>query len=163
MTMTQADRETLARNIAQITKNAALVTSAFPSIIMRADLTDAEAVQFKAVYPEWSDLMGQVVKEDWIIAHEGELYRIGQPELTISETYVPGTTGTEALYSHISIDEEGYEYWKEWDGVTGLYQEGDIRRDPEDEQLYICKGNNCTYGPPHSTPDWWELYNPEAA
>lgn len=157
------DTTDLASNIQAITKNASTIIAAFPSIIMRADLTDAEAVQFKAVYPEYYNLMGQVVKQGWIIAHEGELYRIGQPELTISETYVPGTTGTEALYSHISIDEEGYEYWKEWDGVTGLYNEGDIRRDPEDEQLYICTGNNCTYGPPHSTPEWWELYDPEAA
>lgn len=158
-----ADTETIAANIKALTKNAALITQALPSMIMRADLTDKEAVKFKALYPEYSNLMGQVVKQDWIIAHEGELYRCGQPELTISETYVPGATGTEALFSHISIDEEGYEYWKAWDGVTGLYQEGDIRRDPEDEQLYICKGDNCTYGPPHSTPDWWEVYNPEAA
>lgn len=158
-----ADTETIAANIKALTKNAALITQALPSMIMRADLDDAEAVKFKALYPEYSDLMGKVVKQGWIIAHEGELYRIGQPELTISETYVPGTTGTEALFSHIKIDEEGYEYWKVWDGVTGLYNKGDIRRDPNDEQLYICKNDNCTYGPPSTTPDWWDLYTPEAA
>lgn len=156
------DTTNLVSNIQAITKNASTIIAAFPSIIMRADLTDAEAVQFKAVYPEWSEFVGTELKQGWIIAHEDELYRIGQTH-TAQSQWVPGTTGTEALYSHISIDEEGYEYWKEWDGVTGLYQEGDIRRDPEDEQLYICKGDNCTYGPPHSTPDWWELYNPEAA
>ena len=154
-----ATKEDIQANIVSIVRNSAEIAQALPSIIMRADLSDKEAVQYKALYPEYTNLMGQTVKQGWIIAHEGELYRCGQPTLVISETYVPGTTGTESLFSHIQIDEEGYEYWKEWDGITGLYNVDDIVRDPEDEQLYICISPNCTYGPPHSTPDFWELYN----
>ena len=146
-------------NLQKITTNFVPVVAAFPSILMRADLSDKEAVQYKALYPEYSNLIGQTVKQGWIIAHEGELYRCGQPTLVISETYVPGATGTESLFSHIRIDEEGYEYWKEWDGITGLYEVDDIVRDPYDEQLYICISPNCTYGPPHSTPTFWEIYN----
>lgn len=155
--LTQADKVARAKEIFSITKDSSAVTEAFPSILMRANLSDEEAVKFEDMYPVWTP--GETYTLDWIIRYEGdgELYRIGQTH-TAQSQWVPGTTGTEALYSHINIDEEGYEYWKAWDGVTGLYQEGDIRRDPEDEQLYICTGNNCTYGPPHSTPDWWQLY-----
>ena len=156
MTMTQADREALARNIAQITKNAALVTTAFPSIIMRVDLTDTEAVQFKAVYPEWSELVGTELKQGWIIAHEGELYRIGQTH-TAQSQWVPGETGTDALYSHISINEDGYEVWKEWDGVSGLYDQDQIVHDPFDgDNLYKSKIPNNVWGPPSQQPNYWE-------
>lgn len=156
MTMTQADREALARNIAQITKNAALVTTAFPSIIMRADLTDTKAVQFKAVYPEWSELVGTELKQGWIIAHEGELYRIGQTH-TAQSQWVPGETGTDALYSHISINEDGYEVWKEWDGVSGLYNQDQIVHDPFDgDNLYKSKIPNNVWGPPSQQPNYWE-------
>ena len=154
-----ADKASILKNINTLTTHGLVSIDAMPSIVMRADLTDAEAAQYKTIYPEYKDLMGTVVKKGWIIAHEGELYRCGQPTLTISETYVPGTTGTEALFSHIRIGEDGYEYWKEWDGITGLYNVDDIVRDPEDEQLYICIKPNCTYGPPHSTPEFWEIYN----
>ena len=151
----------IAENLQELSTAAIPVMAVFPSILMRADLDDAEAVQYKALYPTYTELMGKVVKQGWIISHDGELYRCGQPTLTVSETYVPGTTGTESLYSHIHIDEQGYEYWKEWDGITGLYNVDDIVRDPEDEQLYICISPNCTYGPPHSTPDFWAPYSEE--
>lgn len=118
--------------------------------------TDAQALDFSELYEEYSDLTGKTVKQGQIIRHEGELYRIGQDH-TVQAQWGPGQTGTEALYSRISIT-GGYEDWKPWDGVTGLYQSGDIRRDPEDGKLYICTGDNCTYGPPHSTPDFWEIY-----
>ena len=146
----------LVNNIRNITRNTARITGAMPSIIMRANLSDAEAVKYADLYPEWT--VGETYKLDWIVSYEGELYRIGQPSITASETYLPGATGTESIYSHIKVDEEGYEYWKAWDGITGLYNVGDIVRDPEDEQLYICISPNCTYGPPHSVPSFWKLY-----
>ena len=120
-------------------------------------MADAQALSFSELYEEWSDLIGKTVTKGQIIRHDGELYRIGQDH-TAQAQWIPGQTGTEALYSHISI-EGGYEDWKPWDGVTGLYKSGDIRRDPEDGKLYICIGDNCTYGPPHSTPDFWQPYD----
>lgn len=146
----------LAANIQAITKNASTIIAAFPSIIMRADLTDTEAVQFKAVYPEWSELVGTEVKQGWIIAHEGELYRIGQTH-TAQSQWVPGATGTDALYSHISINEDGYEVWKEWDGVSGLYNQDQIVHDPFDgDNLYKSKIPNNVWGPPSQQPNYWE-------
>lgn len=151
-----ADTSTIAANIKALTKNAALITQALPSMIMRADLTDAEAVRFKAIYPEWSELVGTEVKQGWIIAHEGELYRIGQTH-TAQSQWVPGATGTDALYSHISINEDGYEVWKEWDGVSGSYEQDQIVHDPFDgDNLYKSKIPNNVWGPPSQQPNYWE-------
>lgn len=154
--MSNIDTNAIANNIMNITRNMAAISSVLPSIVMRANLNDAEAIKYKNLYPEWT--VGETYELGWIVSYEGELYRIGQPSITASETYLPGATGTESIYSHIKIDEEGYEYWKEWDGITGLYYVGDIVRDPEDERLYICISPNCTYGPPHSVPSFWKLY-----
>ena len=149
------DVNATAKNIQNLTRNAALISSVMPSIIMRADLTDAEAVQFKDIYPEWT--IGQTYKQNWILRYNGELYRIGQPEITASETYKPGDVGTESIYSHIEISEEGYEVWKEWDGVSGIYQQDQIVHDPFDEgNLYKSKIPNNVWGPPHEQPDYWE-------
>lgn len=150
------DTTNLAANIQAITKNASTIIAAFPFIIMQADLTDTEAVQFKAVYPEWSELVGTEVKQGWIIDHEGELYRIGQTH-TAQSQWVPGATGTDALYSHISINEDWYEVWKEWDGVSGLYDQDQIVHDPFDgDNLYKSKIPNNVWGPPSQQPAYWE-------
>lgn len=150
------DTTNLAANIQAITKNASTIIAAFPAIIMRADLTDTEVVQFKAVYPEWSELVGTELKQGWIITHEGELYRIGQTH-TAQSQWVPGETGTDALYSHISINEDGYEVWKEWDGVSGLYDRDQIVHDPFDgDNLYKSKIPNNVWGPPSQQPNYWE-------
>ena len=154
--MSNIDTNAIANNIMNLTRNMAAISSVLPSIVMRANLNDAEAIKYKNLYPEWT--VGETYELGWIVSYEGELYRIGQPSITASETHLPGATGTESIYSHIKVDEEGYEYWKEWDGITGLYDVGDIVRDPEDEQLYICISPNCTYGPPHSVPSFWKLY-----
>lgn len=136
----------------------AQLAAAVPMMVrtVSPQLTDKQAKSIALVFPEWTP--GETYVYHEIFRYEDELYRVGQPELVASEVYKPGDPGTESLYSHISIDEEGYEVWKPWDGITGLYNKGDIRRDPDDGQLYICIGDNCTYGPPHSTPSFWQLY-----
>lgn len=119
------------------------------------NLTDEQALSVSLLFEEYG--IGKWYTQGRIIRYGDDLFRIGQAH-TSQENWVPGSTGTEALYSKISISEDGYEDWKAWDGVTGLYNEDDIVRDPEDGLLYICISPNCTYGPPHSTPDFWKLY-----
>ena len=118
-------------------------------------LTDAQAVAVSLLFDEWA--VGVEYKRDFIIRYDDELYRIGQDH-TSQEQWVPGAVGTESLYSHIVIGNDGYEDWKEWDGITGLYQYGQIVRDSDDGQLYKSKIPNNTYGPPHEMPDYWEPY-----
>lgn len=117
--------------------------------------TDEQALAVSSLFEEWS--VGVEYKRNQIIRHDDEVYRIGQDH-TSQEQWVPGADGTTALYSHIVIDEEGYENWKQWDGITGLYNRGQVVRDPEDEKLYESKIDNSTYGPPHEMPYYWELY-----
>lgn len=131
------------------------VMGILPPIVMRANFTDNEAFQYRALYPQWT--IGYDYKKDWIISYNDELYRIGQDH-TSQEQWKPGEVGTESLYSHIVIDSDGYEDWKQWDGITGRYDLNQIVRDPEDKKLYRSTISNNTYGPPRSTPDYWELY-----
>ena len=128
---------------------------AFSPVIMRAGLSDEEAVTVVSLYPEWT--VGFDYKRNWIIRHDDNLYRIGQDH-TSQEQWVPGETGTEALYSKIEITEGGYEVWQEWDGVSGSYANGQIVKDPTDEQLYQSLIDNNVWGPPSTQPTYWQLY-----
>lgn len=95
--------------------------------MMVSQLTDEQAVQIPLIFQEWKDLIGKKVKADeTILRHEGELYRVAQDH-TIQEQWVPGETGTESLYTHISFDPEtGYEEWQRPLGTHDAYSEGDI-------------------------------------
>lgn len=120
------------------------------------NLTDKQALNLYLLFDVW--VVGMNCKKDHIIRYNGELYRIGQNH-TAQEQYKPGGEGTTALYSHIQITEDGYEVWKAWDGVSGLYSEGQIVEDPEDGKLYKSKIPNNVWGPPHTFLDYWELYD----
>ena len=159
---TKASIEALETNLANLTQmtqasimSLATVTDPVPSLLMRANLTDKEAVTYISAYPEWQ--VGFDYKKDWIIRHGENLYRIGQDH-TSQEQWVPGADGTTALYSKIEITESGYEVWQEWDGVSGSYANGQIVQDPTDEQLYRSLIDNNVWGPPSKQPNYWELY-----
>lgn len=122
-----------------------------------ATLTDAQARTMPLLFKQWT--VGETYYHKEIVRYEdGELYRVGQPQITASNVYKPGDPGTTVLYSHITIDEEGYEEWKPWDGVSGIYQQDQVVRDPDDGNLYISKIPNNVWGPPHSTPAYWDPY-----
>ena len=133
----------------------ATVTDPIPSMLMRANLTDDEAVNYISVYPEWQ--VGFDYKQDWILRYGEDLYRVGQDH-TSQEQWVPGSEGTDALYSKIEITEDGYEVWQEYDGVSGTYSTGQIVQDPTDNQLYISKIDSNVWGPPSEQPDYWDPY-----
>ena len=120
------------------------------------NLTDEQALELDLLFETWAK--GMNCKKDHIVRHEGELYRIGQDH-TAQEQWKPGDKGTTALYSHITLTEDSYEVWKAWDGVSGLYSEGQIVEDPEDGKLYKSKIPNNVWGPPHTFLDYWELYD----
>lgn len=124
-----------------------------------AEISDKDAKSMPLLFPEFEDLIGTTVKKDFILRYEGDLYRVGQPTLEITETYLPGTVGTESLYSKIEFGEGGYEVWKEWDGISGVYKQDQVVIDPFDgNNLYISKIPNNVWGPPHEQPDYWDPY-----
>ena len=159
---TKASIEALETNLANLTQvtqssimSLATVTDPVPSLLMRANLTDDEAVNYISVYPEYK--VGVDYKQNWIIRYGENLYRIGQDH-TSQAQWVPGADGTTALYSKIDISEDGYEIWQEWDGVSGSYANGQIVQDPTDEQLYKSLIDNNVWGPPSEQPTYWELH-----
>lgn len=119
------------------------------------NLTDEQALSVSMLFNEW--VVGKEYKKGYIVRYNGELYRIGQDH-TSQEQWKPGDSGVTALYSHITITEEGYEVWKPWDGVSGIYAEGQIVEDPNDGKLYMSKIPNNVWGPPSQQPMYWELY-----
>lgn len=131
-------------------------TPAISNMMMQMTDTDLEDIKrFKSIYPEW--IINKFYKQNWIICYNNDLYRIGQDH-TSQEQWTPGSEGTTALYSKITISEEGYETWKEYDGVSGVYAKGHIVVDPTDSQLYKSKIDNNVWGPPSEQPNYWELY-----
>ena len=120
------------------------------------NLTDEQALELNLLFDLW--FVGMTCKKDHIVQYNGELYRIGQDH-TAQEQWKPGDEGTTALYSHIEITEEGYEVWKAWDGVSVIYKKDQIVEDSEDKKLYKSKIDNNVWGPPHSTPNYWDLYS----
>ena len=124
-----------------------------------ADIPDEQAVAMPNMYPNFMETLGQTFILNQIIEHEGDLYRIGQPSITTSTVYIPGTTGTESIYSKIEIGGDGYEVWKAWDGISGIYKQDQIVHDPfDDNNLYISKIPNNTWGPPHEQPSMWDRW-----
>lgn len=81
-------------------------------------LTDERALSVSLLIDEWAK--DTSYEKDQIVRYKDELYRIGQDH-TSQEIYPPDSEGVTALYSHIKITEEGYEEWKAWDSVSGIY------------------------------------------
>lgn len=132
-------------------QNAAIlfVRSSAPS------LSDEDALNVSLLFEEWS--VGKNYKKDDIVQYADDIYRIGQNH-TSQEQWKPGDEGTTALYSLIKMDKGGYEEWKAWDGVSGIYAFDQVVMDPENERLYKSKVANNVWGPPNSVPEFWELY-----
>lgn len=147
--------DTVVANQASTSAGMADISNAIAPIIMREDLADDEAMNFKQFYPEWT--VGVDYKKNWIIRYGENLYRIGQDH-TSQAQWVPGADGTTALYSKIDISEDGYETWQEWDGVSGAYAKDQVVRDPTDEQLYKSLIDSNVWGPPSKQPNYWDLY-----
>ena len=140
-----------------VKKNEQLQTAAVLFVRSNAKtLTDEQALSVSLLFEEWEK--DKDYEKDQIIRHKEELYRIGQDHMS-QEQYPPDSEGVTALYSHIKIDEEtGYEVWKAWDGVSGIYQMDTPVIDPNDDKVYISKIPNNVWGPPSQQPMYWELY-----
>ena len=151
--MSQADKVAKAKSIRLGVADAVKGIRAIPVIIQRAGLGNEDALEFADLYPEWK--VGRNYKVDDILRHEGELYRVNQNH-TSQEQYPPGAVGTESLYTHITIDEEGYEVWQQPTGAHDAYEMGFIVKDPEDGNLYESLVDGNVWGPPSQQPGYWE-------
>lgn len=75
--------------------------------IQAQSLTDEQALTVKSIYPQWRDVIGQTVRQDYKFLYGDVLYKVIQPDgLTIQEQYIPGE-GTESLYAVIDETHAG--------------------------------------------------------
>lgn len=70
-------------------------------------LTDAEALSCKAIYKQWKDLIGTEVDRGFRFLYGKDLYRTEQPKYTFEKHRIPGSTGTESLFSRIDESHSG--------------------------------------------------------
>lgn len=70
-------------------------------------LDDAQALNVKAIYPHWSEVIGQTAKQGFKFLHNDTLFKVIQPDgLIIQEQYIPGED-TESLYAVINETNAG--------------------------------------------------------
>lgn len=91
-------------------------------------LEDAVALTAVELFPQWKELVNKKVEAEkgFRFQHDSKLYRTEQPKYTFVETYVPGTVGTESLFSkvdetHAGTIEDPIPYEKNMEIYKGLY------------------------------------------
>ena len=91
-------------------------------------LDDAVALTAVELFPQWSQLVAEkrTVEKGFRFQHQGQLYRTEQPTYTFVEHYVPGTAGTESLFSKVDETHKGtiddpIPYEKNMEIYKGLY------------------------------------------
>lgn len=91
-------------------------------------LEDSVALTAVELFPYWKVLVekAETVSKGFRFQHEGKLYRTEQPEYIFVEYYVPGTVGTESLFSrvdeaHTGTAEDPIPYEKNMEIFEGLY------------------------------------------
>lgn len=72
-------------------------------------LEDSVALTAVELFPQWSHLVKEAkrVLQGFRFQHGGKLYRTEQPEYTFVSHYVPGSTGTESLFSVVDETHAG--------------------------------------------------------
>lgn len=74
--------------------------------INSVEIEDSISVRMIDYYPDFSEVIGQEVKQGFKFTYQGKLYKTKQPTLTIQSHYYP-QTGTESLYEVINEQYDG--------------------------------------------------------
>lgn len=103
--------------------------------IQAQSLEDAQALTVKAIYPQWSEIIGQTVALGYKFLYGDVLYKTIQDSLLIQEQYIPGE-GTESLYTvidetHAGTQEDPIPYGGNMALESGKYY-------IQDETVYKC-------------------------
>lgn len=72
-------------------------------------LEDSVALTAVELFPKWKDLVekGVEVEKGFRFQHDNKLYRTEQPKYTFVAHYVPGSVGTESLFSKVDETHAG--------------------------------------------------------
>ena len=130
------------------------VMNAFARVaqIMAMSFTDEQALEVKDIYPEYQ--VDHAYKQGDFFTHEGELYKVNQAHTSASQ-WEPGSVGTESLYTHLTLNEDGYPIWKQPTGAHDAYNKGDIVEYNGELYKSLIDGNAYS---PDTYPAGWEKY-----
>lgn len=91
-------------------------------------LTDEQAVEVAAVYPQWEPnhqySVGDIFSYGENSVGDPQLYKVVQAH-TSQEQWIPGQ-GTDSLYDAFGLDNSGYPVWSQPTGAHDAYNKGDI-------------------------------------
>ena len=149
------DEEIEAQNQAKRREQMETATVLF---VRTASLTDEQALTVSELFEEWADILedGRECKEDSVIRHDGELYRVAQTHTPQSQ-WEPGAAGTESLYTHITKGGDGVDVWQRPTGAHDAYNTGDrVHYPDEDGPIYVSKIDGNTWSP-DEYPQGWAL------
>lgn len=116
------------------------------------NLTDEQALLVQDIYDVWAP--GTEYTQNEFFTYNGDLYKVNQTH-TSQSNWIPGTAGTESLYTKVTLNESGYPIWQQPTGAHDAYNKGDIVE--YNGELYISLIDGNTYSP-DSYPDGWEKY-----
>ena len=73
------------------------------------NLDDAVALTAVELFPHWEQLVkaGAIAQKGFRFQYDGGLYRTEQPSYIFVEYYIPGSSGTESLFSVVVEDHSG--------------------------------------------------------
>lgn len=134
-------------------KKRPLTENEVQSMIIRQQINtlsvdDATALRMRDYYPAWVDLAAEgytAAKAGFRFAHNGNLYKTAQPNLTFAVNWVPGV-GTESLYVRIDEQHDGDKY-DPIPAARGMeYEYGLYYLDGEDGKTYLCERTGETAG-----------------
>ena len=119
--------------------------------------TDKQAVEVMDLYDTYE--VGHAYKKDDRFTYNGALFKVNQDH-TSAEQWVPGATGTESLYTAITLNDEGYPVWQQPTGAHDAYNTGNIVE--YKTKLYKSKINGNSWSP-EAYPAGWERYTEESS
>ena len=128
--------------------------------LFAASLDDDTAMEIATLYDPWRPGVTYDIGARFTHGVNGvgdpQLYKCNQKH-TASEVYPPGSAGTEALYTPIGLDEQGYPVWAQPTGAHDAYNKGDIV--DYNGTLYesLIDGNIWA---PDLYPAGWVVYTP---
>ena len=137
------------------TNERTMKASARVAQIMAMSFTDEQALEVKDIYPEYQ--VDHAYKTGEFFTHEGELYKVNQDHTSASQ-WEPGSVGTESLYTHLTLNEDGYPIWQQPTGAHDAYNTGDIVE--YNGKLYQSTIDGNTYSPDSYPAGWVEYTEP---
>lgn len=120
---------------------------------MAASLTDEQAISVSGLIPAFE--VGKDYKHSDLLTYEDEVYRVAQNH-TSQAQWVPGS-GTESLYTHITLAGDSIPVWQQPTGAHDAYNTGDKVHYPDESgPVYVSKTDGNTLSP-DAYPAGWEL------